>query len=226
MRPCLAKQLLTLIAAASLGLTLGCGIGSQPPSVSAAGSTPQKPPFSEGAKASSGQTSQPIVVPANQVIYVRLQQSISSATAEPGQSFAAVLDQPLVIEGKTVAPEGAPVTGRVLAARQSGHLHNAGYLRVTLSSIAINGKPVPFQTKSIFIQGRGYKKRNFAYIGGGAGGGALLGALVGGGKGALIGSAIGAGGGTTAAYITGKKEVGFAAERRLGFRLAQPLNIT
>jgi hypothetical protein len=226
MRPCLPKQLLTLFAAAAFGVTLGCGVGSQPPSVSAAGSVPQKPPFSQNVKAPSEQASQPIVVPANQVIYVRLQQSISSATAEAGQSFAAVLDQPLVIEGKTVAPEGAPVNGRVLAARQSGHLHNAGYLRVTLSSIAIDGKSVPVQTKSIFIQGRGYKKRNLAYIGGGAGGGALLGALIGGGKGALIGSAIGAGGGTTAAYITGKKEVGFAAERRLGFRLAQPLNLT
>ncbi len=227
MRPCLPKLLLALIATTSLfGLTLGCGIGSQPPSVNASGSVPQKPPFSQGAKAPSEPVSLPIVVPANQVIYVRLQQPISSASAEAGQSFAAVLDEPLVVEGKTVAPEGAPVTGRVLAARQSGHLHNAGYLRVTLSSIAINGNSVPLQTKSIFIQGRGYKKRNLAYIGGGAGGGALLGALIGGGKGALIGSAIGAGGGTTAAYVTGKKEVGFAAERRLGFRLAQPLSLT
>src|SRR5260370_22274651 len=107
MRPCLAKQLLTLIAAASLGLTLGCGIGSQPPSVSAAGSTPQKPPFSEGSKPSSGQTSQPIVVPANQVFYFSLQQSISSATAEPDQSFAAVLDHPLVIYGMTFTLDSA-----------------------------------------------------------------------------------------------------------------------
>ena len=136
-----------------------------------------------------------------------------------------MLDEALEINGKTVAPTGAPLSGRVVAARESGRLHNAGYLRLTLISITLNGKEAPIQTSSLFVKGGSYKKRNFAYIGGGAGSGALIGALVGGGNGALIGSAIGAAGGTTAAYATGKKEVGFAAERRLGFRLMQPLEV-
>jgi hypothetical protein len=199
------------------GLAAGCG--SQPSNVAAdtPGSQPQQLPFAEG---------KALVVPANTAIYVRLQQSISSATAQPGQSFSAVLDEPLVVEGQTLAPAGAAVAGKVIAARESGHLHNAGYLRITLSSITLNGKALPLQTNSVFVSGGSYKKRNLAFIGGGAGGGALLGALVGGGKGAVVGSAIGAAGGTTAAYATGKKEVGFVAERRLGFRLTQPLNIS
>lgn len=166
---------------------------------------------------------QQLVVPAGSTIYVRLQQSISSSSAQAGQNFSAVLDDPLLADGKPVAQRGTEITGRVVAARQSGHIHNAGYLRLTLISMKMNGKDVPLQTRSIFIEGGSYKKRNLAFIGGSAGGGALLGALVGGGKGALIGSAIGAAGGTTAAYATGKKEVGFAAERRIGFRLNQPL---
>ena len=56
-------------------------------------------------------------------------------------------------------------------------------------------------------------------------GGALIGGLAGGGKGALIGSMVGAGGGTTAAYATGKKDVGFGVERRLTFRTTQPVNV-
>jgi hypothetical protein len=211
-------KLLFLSLLVLAGFAIGCGVGAQPPTTVAAdtpGKQPQQLPFAEG---------KTLVVPANTAIYVRLQQSISSATAQSGQNFSAELDEPLVVDGKTLAPQGAAVTGKVVAARESGHLHSAGYLRITLSSISLNGKSVPLQTNSVFVSGGSYKKRNLAFIGGGAGGGALLGALVGGGKGAAIGSAAGAAGGTTAAYATGKKEVGFVAERRLGFRLTQPLN--
>jgi hypothetical protein len=202
------------------GLATGCSVATQPApaAVSADNSAPQQQlPFEQ---------TKPLVVPANTAIYVRLQQSISSVTAQPGQSFAAVLDEPLVVDGQTLAPQGTMVTGKVVAARESGHLHNAGFLRITLSSMTVSGKTVPLQTNSVFVSGGSYRKRNLAFIGGGAGGGALLGALAGGGKGAIVGSAIGAAGGTTAAYATGKKEVGFVAERRLGFRLTQPLNIS
>ena len=96
---------------------------------------------------------------------------------------------------------------------------------MTLASVTVNGRAVPVQTSSIFIAGGSHKKRNWAFIGGVTGAGALIGALAGGGKGALIGSAVGAAGGTTAAYATGAKEVGFAAERRITFRFALPISV-
>jgi len=211
-------KVFALVLLVAVGLAVGCnGAGAQPPAATNADNA-GSPPFSPAQQPA-------LIIPKGTPIYVRLQQSITSRTAQPGQSFSAVLDEPLAIDGKTIAPSGAQVSGRVVAARESGHLHNAGYLRLTLVSITMNGKETPLQTSSLFVQGGSYKKRNFAYIGGGAGGGALIGALVGGGKGALIGSAIGAAGGTTAAYATGKKEVGFAAERRLGFRLMQSLEV-
>lgn len=43
---------------------------------------------------------------------------------------------------------------------------------------------------------------------------------------ALIGSGIGAVAGTTTAFVTGKKDVGFAAERRLRFRLNRDISLT
>ena len=168
---------------------------------------------------------QEVVIPSGTAITVRLQNAVSSATSAAGDQFAAVLDQPIVVDGETVAPSGAQVTGRVVAARRSGRLTHPGYLRIALTSVTVKGKEIPVQSSSVMVAGASHKKRNLAWIGGGAGGGALIGAIASGGTGALIGSAVGAAGGTTAAYATGKKEVGFGPERRLTFRLVRPVTI-
>lgn len=166
-----------------------------------------------------------LVIPSGTAITVRLQNAVSSATSRSGDEFEAVLDQPIVVDGQTIAPEGARVTGRVVAARHSGRLMHPGYLRIALASMTVNGKAITVQSSSVMVAGGSHKRRNLAWIGGGAGGGALIGALATGGSGALIGSAIGAAGGTTTAFATGKKDVGFGPERRLTFRLTRPVTI-
>lgn len=167
-----------------------------------------------------------VTVPAGTPVTVRLQSAVSSESSSAGDKFEAVLDSPLEINGKTVAPAGATVTGRVVAAEKSGRLENPGMIQIALSSISMNGKAVPVTSSSVIARGTSHKKRNLSWIGGGAAGGALIGGLAGGGKGALIGSAVGAGAGTGTAYATGKKDVGFGVERRLTFRLTQPITVT
>ncbi len=167
----------------------------------------------------------PASIPSGTPITIRLQSAVSSSASHTGDSFDAVLDEPVIVDGQTVAPRGANVTGRVVSAKASGHLQDPGYLRLTLVSLSINGKSLPIQTASIFAKGSSHEKRNLAMIGGGTAAGALIGGLAGGGKGALIGTAIGAAGGTGTAYATGRKDVGFGAERRLTFRLTQTVPV-
>lgn len=162
---------------------------------------------------------QPLVIPAGTPVVVRLQQSLSSASAAPGERFEAVLDQPLVADNQVIAPAGTSVTGHVVVARRSGRLHHPGEIGLTLDSVTLGQQKIPVTTSDVIARGGSHKKRNLGWIGGGTGGGALIGALAGGGKGALIGGGIGAAAGTTTALITGKKDVGFGVERRLTFRL-------
>lgn len=166
-----------------------------------------------------------LTIPSGTPLTVRLSTAVSSASSHAGDRFDAVLDSPLVINGKTVAPSGAAVTGKVIAAEESGHLQHPGMIQLALDTITINDKAIPLATSSVIARGASHNKRNLAWIGGSTAGGALIGGLAGGGKGALIGSMVGAGGGTTAAYATGKKDVGFGVERRLTFRTTQPINV-
>lgn len=164
-------------------------------------------------------------VPGDTAIHVRLDQTLSSNQSRPGDHFEATLSQPIVVGDKTIIPEGAPVEGLVVDAQHSGRLKDTARLELALESVRVNGKSYEIHTGSHTLVGGKHKKRNLEWIGGGAGGGALIGAAAGGGEGALIGGPIGAGLGTVAAMFTGRKDVRLPAETRLTFDLTEPLKI-
>ena len=164
-----------------------------------------------------------ITVPEGTDLTVVLDRGLSSAQNRPGDAFQASLEVPIAIDGKTVIPQDARVKGHVVDTRESGRLSGVARLVLTLDSVEVGGESFNIATDDEGKVGKNHNKRNGVLIGGGAGLGALIGGIAGGGKGALIGSLIGAGGGTGAAYATGKKEVSFPAERRLTFRLTQNL---
>ncbi len=169
--------------------------------------------------------SEPIVIPESTAIHVTLDQALASNQTRPGDHFAATVSEPVVIDGKTVIPQGASAEGFVVDARPSGRLLGRARLQLALDSVAVRGENYDVRTSSNWRKGGDHKKRNWAWIGGGAGGGALIGALAGGGEGALIGGPIGAGAGTTVAFLTGKKDIHLRPETQLTFKLSEPVTI-
>jgi hypothetical protein len=151
-------------------------------------------------------------IPAGTVVTIRLQSSLSSTVSRSGDSFQAVLDEPIVVGGKIVAPPGAQVTGSVLAAKVSGGPHDPGYLRVTLASIVMNGKAAALETSSIFAKGGSSERRKLA----------AAKQSIPDGKGMPAEPALDSSDGS---LNSGLEDVKFSTGRRLTFRLTQPLHL-
>ena len=177
----------------------------------------------------------PTAIPAGTPLAVRLRTSLSSATSRPGDSFEAVLDEPIIVRGKMVAPSGANITGKVLDARAANELQEPGYMRLALIAVSLNGQSVPIQTSSIFVKRGSHKRRNLTGLNGAStsgnstSGGAttsppmtLAGGLAGS-RGTLMGASTRPVPEMETGYATENKDVGVAPARRLTFRLAQPL---
>ncbi|HEV3316565.1 MAG TPA: hypothetical protein VG488_06330 [Candidatus Angelobacter sp.] len=152
-------------------------------------------------------------VPAGTRVTVRSGSSLSSGTAQSGQTWEGSLANDVVVNGQTVARAGDRVTGKVTNAKSSGRLHAPGIL--TLRLTAINGEPV--SSSPYGRRGKSHTKSNVTKIGGGAAAGALIGALAGGGKGAAIGTLAGGAAGTGVAAYTGKQEAVIPAESVMTF---------
>ena len=178
-----------------------------------------------GAAELAGNRTKPVTVPESTPIHVTLDQAIASDQNRPGDHFEATVSEPVVIDGKTVIPQGAHAEGVVVDAKRSGRLMGRARLQLALQTVEVDGHEYDVRTTFRARVGGDHKKRNWAWIGGGAGGGALIGAAAGGGKGALIGGPVGAGAGTAVALLTGKKDIKLRPETPLTFDLAEAVTV-
>ena len=152
-------------------------------------------------------------------VSVRLIDTLSSESSQPGDSFTATLAEPLVVSDRMVAPKDTRVTGQVRDVVSSGRLSRPALITLSLKNVQSGSRRYPIETGNLTIKASSHATRNLLIIGGAAGAGAAIGGATGGGKGAIIGAAAGSGAGTLGAYLTGKHEIVVPSETLLTFHV-------
>jgi len=204
------------VLAACLALAGACSRQTSLPATDTAQSdASQKLPFDHQPQSAGVSPSHSLVpsvtrLPEGTPLTIYLQRDLSSASAHQGDSFAATLDSPIVIDGQTLVSPGARVAGRVLEAKSSTGPLDPGYLRLTLVSLAVGEKTFPIATSSLFAKGRSGEDRSSPLIAAGHG------------KGAMV-SPTATTATTPAAAVP--KEIVLGPDRRLSFRLTQSVDL-
>jgi hypothetical protein len=158
-------------------------------------------------------------------IEVRLQDALDSAVNKTGDTFSAILDKDIVVDGAVVAPRGSVLDGELLNVTRSGKVEGVASMSIQLTSLTVAKQTYPLKTEILKFQAESTKKKDATKVGIGAGIGAVIGAIAGGGKGAAIGAAVGGGAGGAAVVLTRGKEVKFEAEQALSFVLRNSISI-
>jgi hypothetical protein len=214
----------TVINDLSIGNTAA---GAPPPEASnqqTENIAPPPPPPGETAPAAPAQA-QSIVIPAGTRIRVRLGQTLSTRDSQTGQSFSGTLVSPVRVDGQTIIRAGAQARGVVTDAKSQGRFKGQAVLAIRLDSVRADGRTYPVRTSRVERVEKGKGKRSAVMTGGGAGLGAIIGGVAGGGKGALIGGLLGGGGGAAGSAFTGNKDLVLPAESVLTFDLERSVTI-
>jgi len=187
------------------------------------------PPPAAAAPPSAARASRPpsaprVVVPEGTKINVRLTQAIDVDISYAGQTFKAIVDDPITINGSIVIPRGATATVQAVKVEQSGSMKGSDKISLKLHSLSIGGKVYDVSSGYVESKGKGEGKKTARKVGGGAGLGGIIGGIAGGGEGAAIGALVG---GVAGAAISagGEEHLKVDAETRLQFPLAASLAI-
>ena len=211
----------------AVGISMVISGCQKPADEQSAADANSSPSMTESAKSAVKRALEPkpLVVPADTVISVALDQTLSSKASASGDKFSATVESPVEVQGKVAIPKGARAEGVIRDAKAAGRFKGGASLDLQLTSITIGGKEYELQTSSATMSSKGKGKRTATMVGGGTAGGAAIGAIAGGGKGAAIGALIGAAAGTGGAGLSGNRDITLAAETALDFKLTQPVSI-
>jgi hypothetical protein len=151
-------------------------------------------------------TPEHITLPTATVLRLKLNHSISTASARPGEQFAATLNRPVEVDGRTIIPAGAIVNCEVRRAQGAHRFAGKPSLSVKALSIRMpDGEELSFTASVVDtsnphnldvdqegnVRGTSTNPMDKVELGSLAGVGAVAGAVIAGPEGFLIGTASG-----------------------------------
>jgi len=168
-----------------------------------------------------------VTIPAGTLLNVRVMERISSNTHASGDTFAATLSEPLVVDGLVIADRSARAEGRVIQSDKGGRVKGTAFLTIELTRLTTaDGQKLELRTEPFERRAQSSTKEDAAKVGAGAAIGAAIGAIAGGGRGAGIGAGAGAGAGAGGVLLGRGKAAELSVETRVSFRLTAPLTVT
>lgn len=204
----------TLVACAACAQTTGNPIENTPPY--------SPPPTASQPESVAVNTQKPGTLPVGQELDVRLQSTLSSATATVEQRFEATTVVDLMQGGKVLVPAGTTVRGIVSGVDKAGRLERTGRLTLSFDQMVVDGREIPMRATATQVFESGGIREEGGTAATGAVGGGLIGGIIGGLRGALLGAVIGAGG---AIVATEGKDVTLPAGTVVRIRMDQPVQI-
>lgn len=168
-----------------------------------------------------------LVVPADSILGLQLNSTVSSDTARVEDSVEARVTRDVTVGGRVAIPAGARALGSVTLIERGGKVRDRGRLGLRFHTLMLpDGTRTAINSDVVYREGQSPAGKTAAKVGGAAIGGAIVGAIIGGGKGAAIGSTIGAAGGSAAVAAGNAEIVRLPAGTIVNVRLLSPTTVT
>ena len=172
-------------------------------------------------------TIEELVLTADSVIGLQVDTPVSSDTAEVEDDVEARVTRDVMVSDHVAIPAGSRMFGSVILVERAGQFKGASRLGVRFHTVVLDDFiEVPVVTETVYRESEARGGKSAAKIGGAAIGGAILGAIFGGGRGAAIGGAAGAAGGTAATMAGDGEAATLVAGARLTVRLSRPATVS
>jgi hypothetical protein len=167
-----------------------------------------------------------VTVPASAVIGLQVESAVSSERAQLEDRVTARVTRDVMAGGRVAIPAGSRVFGSVTLVEKGGKIKERARLGVRFHTLVLaDGTELALRTEQILREGEPPARDSSRKIGGAAVGGAILGAILGGGKGAVIGGATGAAGGTAVVMAGERHAATLPAGAIVTVRLTSPVDV-